>query len=291
MVVAGGALLSGCGGSEASTGHGGAARPGGYPQPGHLVPLLTLENTRLAETAALLDATGNDQEKRAGAERVVALAELVATDAWREAQRPVVAEVYRQAASGAKATDVLPHETVERRLEAWQQRHLIRVYDALKALDAEPVLAHCRKIADDDTRSLRHRQLARAVLAAHAGARSPTAGTGTAAPPVTPPRADAPRVYGGTIVDVDRVVDALRPYFRTCYLQALGQYGRFGSWIILNARVVQDGGVAGVTSTGDESAPRSMIVCLQAVLGQARFTPPVGGEATVAVPLSFTAAP
>ena len=281
------------------------ARASGYPQPYHLLPLFTLNNTRLKETAALLEKTGNRAEKREASQRLVQLAETIAQDAWRESQRPIVKRMNAQG-SGLNRS----HE--DRWLDEWQKRHMVRIYEAMKVLGGKMVLAHCRDVATDTDRRRAQQQLALGVLAAHkmtkrVAAKSAWGMPPTQAPdPLGPPpastfgstvggdvaapkrSAEAPRVEGGTIVNVDEVVDALRPYLLVCYRRALQEHGRFGAWIIMNARVSGDGSVAEVQSKGDESTPMSMMNCLKGVVKQARFAPPQG-DPTVFIPLSFVA--
>lgn len=290
-------------------------RPWGYPQPGHFVPLLTGNNPRLPQTAALVARTGNTQEKAAAGAQVIRLAEAIGSDGWRDSQRPM----FTRMTGGAFHT-----KSDERRwLDDWQKRHLVRVYDALDELGGKSVLNHCRKVAGDEDRRQAERQLARGVLTSHGrvgkgngAARKPwdmppgtpghqpqPAGPGKTTWPGAPTgadsdwrlpkdrsrRVDAPQVTGGKIINVDEVVDALRPYFRACYLRALYDHGRFGAWIIVNANVLATGRVSSVTSSGDESVPYSMTACLEGVVKQASFVPPVGGRAIVSIPLAFTA--
>ena len=282
------------------------ARPTGYPQPYHLLPLFTLNNTRLTQTADLLARTGNRAEKAEAGHRLIQLAETIATAAWRESQRPIVQRMNAQ--SGLDRN----HEN--RWLDEWQKRHMARIYHAMAALGGEVVLDHCRQVAGDSGRRRGQQQLALGVLSAHelvkAGRTKSAWGmppTPALAPPAPPPPStfgatvggdvpararpavEAPRVEGGSILNVNEVVDTLRPYFLVCYRRALAVHGRFGAWITLHARVAGDGKVAAVYSKGDESLPRGMLQCLQRVVQQARFAPPKG-DPTVTIPLSFVAA-
>ena len=309
-------VATACGGSAPDPGTAASApRPYGYPQPGHFVPLLTTDNPRLPQTAALVARTGNEQEKKAAGAQVIQLANAIGSDAWRSAQRPMFDRM--NGATFHTKSDQ------ERWLDGWQKRHLVRIYDALDALGGESVLKHCRKVVRDDRRREAERQLALGVLSSHGrvgrgngaarkpwdmpqganGHRPQPGGLGKTTWPGAPAgadgdwslpqdrsrRADAPRVTGGKIINVDEVVDALRPYFRTCYLRALHDHGRFGAWVIINAKVRSTGRVASVTSSIDESVPYSMTACLEGVVKQASFVPPLGGSAIVSIPLAFTA--
>jgi hypothetical protein len=98
-------------------------------------------------------------------------------------------------------------------------------------------------------------------------------------------------VEGGAIINVSQVVDALLPYFKICYERSLAQNGRFGAWISLTATVDARGRVVGVKGSGDDGVPHDMMRCLEGVVVQALFAPPVGGVATVALDLSFTVPP
>jgi hypothetical protein len=279
------------------------------------MPLLRVDNPHIAGVALLIGRAGNLSEKETASQRLIELAEDIASDSWRESQRSVVARM-NAGAVGSKVADE------ERALDAWQRRHLTRVYDAMTALGGEWVLDHCREVVADSKRRRAQHDLAVAVLAAHDRAKTTpiatartwgmppaqatpwaqpgTSSWGTApndntrmpgAPPSPPravPEAEAPTVSGGNIINVDEVVAALRPYLKQCYQRALAQEGRFGAWIMLEARVVADGSVSAVTGKGDDSAPVSMMTCLRYVVMQARFAPPDSGAATVSIPLTFT---
>lgn len=301
-------LAVGCGGSMPDPARAEPPRPSGFPQPQHLVPLLRLDNPYLVQTAALIDRAGNDAEKRVAARQLIGIAKQIGSDQWRAAQRPWLNREHRP-------ERLTPNEK-RRWLLDWQKRHLVRIYDALAALETEPVLVHCRAVWRDETLRPIERKLALGILVEHGDAdrggsepwsmpgsaptppgRPGTPGTtswptgpggGPAAPEPPAPRSDAPRVKGGQIINVNEVVDALRPYFKQCYERALQHYGRFGSWIILNAQVSGDGRVAAVSGSGDDSTPLSMMTCLKNVVAHARFAPPVGGSAQVEIPLAFT---
>ncbi len=292
-------------------------RSPGYPQPYHLLGLFKLNNTHLRQTAALLGKTGNDREIGAAAAELIGLANTVGSDEWREAQRPRLASIDKQEAMR------LTRAQQNGRLDSWQKRYLVRIYDAMGALGGKIIMAHCRATVKNENRRKAEQQLALAVLDKHdlvdrtpskqwamPGATPPAVpsgrmpgatrypagrpGTHYPSPPTQPgaPRArptapEPPRVRGGHIINVNQVVDALRPYFKTCYQRALSQYGRFGAWVILNATVASDGRVSAVSGSV-ESVPVSMMACLKGVMVQARFAPPVGGSAVVEVPLTFT---
>ncbi|MBW2523929.1 MAG: hypothetical protein JRI23_07135 [Deltaproteobacteria bacterium] len=294
-------LVVACSSSASSGADPAIPRPTGYPQPGDLVVLLRQDNPYLRQTTALIAKTGNEREKDAATAQLVALANHLGADEWRASQRHLAERMSRLAQSSSSQRAAWVDEL--------QRRHLVRVYDSLQTLGTERALDHCRGVYKNEGRRPVERRLALGVLAAHGkakrgpedpwsvpGGRSPAAGPGQGGVgPTTWPgpragrRPDAPRVKGGTIVDVDRVVDALRPYFKACYVQALRQYGRFGSWVILSASVTADGRVQAVSGSGDDSAPYSMMACLRHVVAQARFAPPTGGSATVEIPLAFTA--
>lgn len=283
-----------------------APRPSGFPQPGHLVPLLTLNNPHLVPTTELIARTGNEQEKATAGRHLIGLAEAVASDAWREAQRPVV---WRMAPRrGAAPTE----GEIRGLLDDWQERHQVRVYDAMKVIGGAAVLEHCRRVVDGEDHKKTEQRLAFSVLAAHGRAKSEPANPwgmpggpgaqhlGWGQPPgttfpgaATDPgeggvRAAAPpQVTGGTIENIEMVATALQPYFVICYKRALAEHGRFGAWITLDARVASNGHVASVDGRGDDGVPMSMMSCLKGVVQQALFTPPRGGDPIVSLSWSF----
>jgi len=191
----------------------------------------------------------------------------------------------------------------------------------MEALGGDTVLTHCRAVVRDETKRRAQHQLAHSVLSglnqaekggsktdwgmpmgpvegppAPAGQTTTFRGPPTAAaddwalPPETPQprRADAPRVVRGKLINVDQVIDALRPQFEACYRHALRLNGRFGAWVIITAEVGTDGRVTSAKASGDESIPNGMLRCLEHAVRQARFNPPVGGSAIVEIPLAFT---
>lgn len=306
-------LAVACGGKDEPPAAASPPRSGGYPQPGHLIPLLTLANPRLSETAALIAETGYPAERDAAGRQLAALANTVATEGWRQQQLPVIARMHRGPLSEGRQ---------RRLLDDWQQRRQVTIYDAMTALGAETVLDHCLAVSRSDDRHPTEQRLAIAVLAAHGkaeaspapvaeqwgmptGPPAPNAGPATtfgppgSSPWTAPPTpgapqgvampAEAPRVKGGEIINVNEVVDKLRPYFIVCYQRALAEVGRFGAWIIVEADVsAAHGRVVQVSGKGDDSVPPSMMQCLYDVVKQAQFAPPQGGDARVSIPLTFT---
>jgi hypothetical protein len=302
-----------CGGAEGPSAPPLAPRSPGYPQPGHLIPLLTLANPRLPQTAALIAKTGYPAEKEAAGRQLASLANTVASEAWRQQQLPVLARMHPEPLSEGRR---------RRLLDDLQRRRQVRIYEAMSALGGETVLDHCLAVSKSDERHPNEQQLALSVLANHGRAEvgpspvasqwgmpsgPPAPGTGPAttfgppssSPWTAPPTpgapqavaapAEAPRVEGGEIINVNEVVDKLRPYFIICYQRALAQYGRFGAWIILEADVsANNGKVFEVSGKGDDSVPPSMMQCLYDVVRQAQFAPPRGGDARVSIPLTFT---
>jgi hypothetical protein len=287
-------------------------RSAGYPQPYHLLPLLRLDNQRLPETANLIAKTGNRREKAEAGQRLTQLTEVVASPQWRQQQLPTIARMHPGRLSDQRRKGLL---------DDWQRRHQVRLYDAMRALGSEPVLDYCLAVSKADDRPATEQQLALGVLANHGRAKvgpstaGPAWGMPSAAPgspgynpsyagagqanspwntpgqgqakPAAP--AEAPRVSGGHIINVNQVVDTLRPYFIVCYQRALAEFGRFGAWIIVEADVSSRTGMpTHVGGKGDDGIPPSMMKCLYDVVKQAQFAPPEGGDARVSIPLTFT---
>jgi hypothetical protein len=107
-----------CGGADRAVV---APEPPGFPRAEHLVPLLTLDNPRLVETASLIARAGDAREAQHAGERLAALASRVASDAWTTALRDAVAGTMAES-QGAS----LDAEVERRRREA-----LVRIYDAM----------------------------------------------------------------------------------------------------------------------------------------------------------------
>lgn len=261
----------------------------GYPQASHLLPLLVLSNPMLSETAQLVGRAGLEEEKSQAAQRLIQLSNVVASDAWRQAQTATILRMHRQRSNTS--------EDRKAQLIAWQKRHLIKVYNAMGRLGGEQVLAHCREVVEDGEASAERRHAATSVLAKHGKTkRKPVAqsyrmpiagGVGMAPRRVAP--ADMPTVQGAAVIDVYQVVQQLRPHFFRCYQYVSKAIGPFTAWIIINAAVRKDGRVMRATSRGDVSSPPQLATCLVGVVKRARFSPLVGGDSSVvSIPLTLS---
>lgn len=293
-------LLGGCAASETKPTPEVAPRPNGYPQPIHLVPLLTLNNKHLTETADLIARTANARELQAASARLVKMAEYVGSDEWRAAFRPWIQQ---QMAAGAQVSQ----RQIDLRLDDTQGRFLVRIYDAMAQLfeaeaaeePPEGIIEHCKEVLEGDDRRDAQRRLAAGLLvkAGEIEARQPeTPGGGYPGGPMvggtTPtqfgPVRQAPRVLQGQVLDVAQVTGSLNQYFVVCYQRELARQGRFGAWITLYATVNPQGSIAQVQGRAEASVPVTMVRCLEDVMRQAQFAPPRSGTATFELALTFT---
>jgi len=290
----------GCAGSETKPEPEVAPRPAGYPQPIHLVPLLTLNNKRLTETAVIIARTANTEELSAASVRLVKMAEYVGSDEWRAAFRPWI---QRQMAASAQVSQ----RQLDIKLDDTQGRFLVRIYDAMaqlfeaEAADVPPegIIDHCKDVVESDDRRDAQRRLAAGLLvkAGEIEARQPAAPggyPGGTVPDGGPANAQfgpvrqASRVIQGQVVDVAQVTASLNGYFVACYQREIARQGRFGAWITLYASVNQQGRIAQVQGRAEASVPVTMVRCLEDVMRQAQFAPPRSGTAALELALTFT---
>lgn len=98
---------------------------------------------------------------------------------------------------------------------------------------------------------------------------------------------NAPTVTGGEVQNARVVVAGWAPWFRACYKRALGQRLDVAGRMTLVVKVAASGEVEGVAATGVVGLPDELVSCAKARPQNATFSPPVGGRATITVPLVF----
>jgi hypothetical protein len=86
--------------------------------------------------------------------------------------------------------------------------------------------------------------------------------------------------------DSERVVARMRPRFRHCYQVGLEKTPGAAGQVTLNAKIGPRGEVQSVQSVGGQSLG-PILGCLKAVVLSGQFPPPVGGSASVSIPLTF----
>ncbi|MFP6686322.1 MAG: hypothetical protein VB934_16505, partial [Polyangiaceae bacterium] len=262
----------------------------------HLVPALTEHNRYVVPTASLIERVGTTEEKLKAVVQLIHRAEVVGSDAWRTTQLPVMQRLHRAPPKTSGWGRLW--------LDRWQERHLVRIYDALDVLSGDAVYTHCNAVARDDQKRPAERRLAVRLLflkgKAELRQRNPWSMPRENTPPTTPgtlpvannapsgPAHEPVSLVEGELVDFDHIVDQLRPQFELCYRHALHQVGRFGAWITLVATIDHEGQVQDVRAKGDGSEPPMIMNCLRSVLSHAHFVPPSTPTATLSVPLTFT---
>lgn len=93
---------------------------------------------------------------------------------------------------------------------------------------------------------------------------------------------------GSTTQNVSRVVAAMSPGLRGCYVQGLKKDPNTKGAVRITARIGAAGEVLRVTAPMAESTlPESVVKCAMDTVFGATFAPPEGGGATVVVPVTF----
>lgn len=88
-----------------------------------------------------------------------------------------------------------------------------------------------------------------------------------------------------------QVVAALRSDFRGCYQNGLAEDRTLAGSIRVIIRVGADGAVTDVHGTPTGRLSPSVVDCVLGRAHRARFEPPQGGSAVIAVPVTFVMAP
>ena len=94
-------------------------------------------------------------------------------------------------------------------------------------------------------------------------------------------------VTGGTVSNAARVVAGMRAGFRACVNRGLQQNPDIQGVIRLTIKVGRQGEVEGVAAQPTGELPASVVACVQARASAAQFDPPEGGQASIAVPVTF----
>jgi hypothetical protein len=105
------------------------------------------------------------------------------------------------------------------------------------------------------------------------------------APSNSAPKAGAPSCRAqGTVADAESVVDRLRMQFQRCYEKALWQNPDSQGALRVTSRIAVDGRVSSSRGVGVGLGSDTYDCVTRAVLA-ARFAPPAGGSATLAIPV------
>jgi len=92
-------------------------------------------------------------------------------------------------------------------------------------------------------------------------------------------------VGGGVVSNATSVVARMRGRFRRCYQLGLRQNPELQGTVTLTAKVGPNGEVLGVG--GGSAALSTIVPCLKAVVSAGGFSPPEGGGAVIAIPITF----
>ena len=136
------------------------------------------------------------------------------------------------------------------------------------------------------------------LMAACGGDRATTNATATV-PSVSPsangasgePVAVAPGARDGggpiPIEEVDRVIESLRPYFKSCYEAVLKFDPTAEGSVVMVLLISPSGHVDKVSVKSPTSLPTAVTGCIAGVLQQRPFPAPGGTGSTLNVPISF----
>jgi hypothetical protein len=95
------------------------------------------------------------------------------------------------------------------------------------------------------------------------------------------------QVAAGSVDNASRVVSGMRAGFRRCFQRALEQNPDIGGSIRLTLTIGPGGEVSGVSASQSGNLPSTVVSCVKSRARAAQFSPPDGGSAVVAVPVTF----
>ena len=104
--------------------------------------------------------------------------------------------------------------------------------------------------------------------------------------PVGRATVEPPRIGGGQVPDAGKVVASMRGLLRACYKRALDEDPTMRGSVRVTAQIAPNGDVSSVRAAAS-GLSSSMVSCVKRVVRGAQFGPPVGGGATVDIPMSF----
>ncbi|MFO7180995.1 MAG: hypothetical protein DIU78_020005 [Pseudomonadota bacterium] len=123
-----------------------------------LPPLMVPNAAKIDRMAELVADFGDPATKLLGSQRLVAIANYVASNAWIEHKTPIV-----QAANKASKLNPSP-ERFQQQLKQYQEEELLRVMASMKRLGGRPVVDYLLAFARDESRSEKLRASAMAAL-------------------------------------------------------------------------------------------------------------------------------
>ena len=94
-------------------------------------------------------------------------------------------------------------------------------------------------------------------------------------------------VAGGSVSNASRVVARMRAGFRACYNRALANNPDVSGRINLRIKVGPSGNITGVSASKSGNIPAAVVACVKSRARSGTFSPPEGGAAVVAVPVTF----
>lgn len=89
------------------------------------------------------------------------------------------------------------------------------------------------------------------------------------------------------IIDADRTIASLRPFFRACYQVGLESDSQIDGCVLIRARVTPDGSVSTADAIVTDRLSPDVIKCLVRCVREAQFSAPGGGGSTLDVPITF----
>ena len=123
-----------------------------------LPPMMVPGAAKVDRMAELVADFGDPATKLLGSQRLVAIAQHVASDAWLSEKAPIV-----QAANKASKLNPSP-DRFQQQLKQYQEEELLRVMASMKRLGGRPVVDYLLAFARDESRSEKLRASAMAAL-------------------------------------------------------------------------------------------------------------------------------
>jgi hypothetical protein len=97
-------------------------------------------------------------------------------------------------------------------------------------------------------------------------------------------------VTGGTVPNVDHVVDGMRAGFQTCLAKAEAAHPDAEGEVTLTIRLGAAGQILGIAAQQTAKVPATVVSCMTTKVATSQFEPPTGakGQVKVVVPVTLT---
>ena len=252
--------------------------------------LAKLEGSRkdVLDGATEIAERGDDATKQAAAPILVKRLRAMREPAFREELRPTIEKA--NALSNLSPTP----EQVEAQLRQYQEEEVIQLVKVVAKIGGPAITAYLVDLAQEKEAS---RELRRAVLVVLEPLQ-PTLDPSVVAAldserktlrgPAGAVAVGEASVAGGTVANANTVVAGMAAGFRRCFNKGLQEDPAMKGTVRVTAKIGKGGEVVSATPSASGTLSKTVVDCVSARISSAQFSPPVGGLATLVIPVSMT---